>query len=142
MEYPFSVKVTSEEETARLAREFSKTLQGGEVVALNGNLGAGKTSFVKHLLRNFGIDNVSSPTFAIVNEYEGRLNVNHFDFYRINKVEELYDIGFEEYLMRDDTVTFIEWADLLPEVLPGRRIEISFVLNEDFTRDISFNKIS
>ncbi|HEX2868913.1 MAG TPA: tRNA (adenosine(37)-N6)-threonylcarbamoyltransferase complex ATPase subunit type 1 TsaE [Ignavibacteriales bacterium] len=142
MEYPFSVKVTSEEETARLAGEFSKTLQGGEVVALMGNLGAGKTSFVKHLLRQFGIDNVSSPTFAIVNEYEGRLNVNHFDFYRINKVEELYDIGFEEYLMRDDTVTFIEWADLLPEVLPVRRIEISFVLNEDFTRDISFNKIS
>ncbi|MGE5432552.1 MAG: tRNA (adenosine(37)-N6)-threonylcarbamoyltransferase complex ATPase subunit type 1 TsaE [Syntrophomonadaceae bacterium] len=141
MKFPFSVKINSEEDTARLAKEFSETLQGGEVVALNGNLGAGKTSFIKHLLRNFEIDNVSSPTFAIVNEYEGSLKVNHFDFYRINKVEELYDIGFEEYLTRDDTVTFIEWADLQPEVLPHRRIEISFIVNDDFTRDISFNKI-
>lgn len=142
MKFPYDVKVSSEEETAGLAKEFSKTLQGGEVVALNGDLGAGKTSFIKFLLRNFEIDNVSSPTFAIVNEYEGRLKVNHFDFYRINKVEELYDIGFEEYLTREDTVTFIEWADLLPEVLPSRRIEINFVVNDDFTRDISFNRIS
>lgn len=142
MEFPFAVKVSSEEETARLAGEFSRTLQGGEVVALNGDLGAGKTSFIKYLLRNFEIFNVSSPTFALVNEYEGSLKVNHFDFYRINKVEELYDIGFEEYLMREDTVTFIEWADLLPEVLPHRRIEINFVVNEDFSRDISFNKVS
>ncbi|MGE5351246.1 MAG: tRNA (adenosine(37)-N6)-threonylcarbamoyltransferase complex ATPase subunit type 1 TsaE [Syntrophothermus sp.] len=142
MEFPFAVKVSSEEETARLAKEFSRILKGGEVVALNGDLGAGKTSFIKYLLRNFEINNVSSPTFAIVNEYEGNLNINHFDFYRINKVEELYDIGFEEYLTREDTVTFIEWAELLPEVLPHRRIEINFVVNEDFSRDISFNKIS
>ncbi|MCU7493176.1 MAG: tRNA (adenosine(37)-N6)-threonylcarbamoyltransferase complex ATPase subunit type 1 TsaE [Bacteroidota bacterium] len=142
MEFPFAVNVSSEEQTASLAGEFSRTLKGGEVVALNGDLGAGKTSFIKYLLRNFEIHNVSSPTFAIVNEYEGSLKVNHFDFYRINKVEELYDIGFEEYLTREDTVTFIEWAELLPEVLPHRRIEINFVVNEDFSRDISFNKIS
>ncbi|MCU7496356.1 MAG: tRNA (adenosine(37)-N6)-threonylcarbamoyltransferase complex ATPase subunit type 1 TsaE [Ignavibacteria bacterium] len=134
--------MNSEEETARLAGEFSELLQGGEIVALNGDLGAGKTSFIKHLLRNFEIDNVSSPTFAIVNEYQGSLKVNHFDFYRINKVEELYDIGFEEYLTREDTLTFIEWADLLPEVLPSKRIEISFVVNDDFSREISFKNIS
>lgn len=142
MEFPFAAKVNSEEETARLAGEFSELLQGGEIVALNGDLGAGKTSFIKHLLRNFEIDNVSSPTFAIVNEYQGSLKVNHFDFYRINKVEELYDIGFEEYLTREDTLTFIEWADLLPEVLPSKRIEISFVVNDDFSREISFKNIS
>jgi tRNA threonylcarbamoyladenosine biosynthesis protein TsaE len=142
VEFPFAAKVNSEEETARLAGEFSELLQGGEIVALNGDLGAGKTSFIKHLLRNFEIDNVSSPTFAIVNEYQGSLKVNHFDFYRINKVEELYDIGFEEYLTREDTLTFIEWADLLPEVLPSKRIEISFVVNDDFSREISFKNIS
>lgn len=141
MEFPFSVRVSSEQETARLAKEFSETIQGGEVVALNGDLGAGKTSFIKYLLRYFEIDNVSSPTFAIVNEYEGSLKVSHFDFYRINRIEELYDIGFEEYLTREDSVTFIEWANLLPEILPSKRIDISFIVNEDFSRDITFSKL-
>lgn len=142
MELPFSVRVNSEEETAKIAGEFSSLLQEGLVVALNGELGAGKTFFVKNLLRSLGIENVNSPTFAIVNEYEGKMKVNHFDFYRINRIEELYDIGFEEYLTSENSVTFIEWANLLPEILPGHRIEINFTVNEDFSRDINFVKLA
>lgn len=140
MELPLSVKVFSEQDTIDLADKFSGFLKPGDVVALNGELGAGKTFFIKHLLKNFGIDYVNSPTFSIVNEYSGTFYINHFDFYRINRLEELYDIGFEEYLIRENAVTLIEWADMLPEVLPSGRIEINFTVNEDFTRDIKIQK--
>lgn len=136
MKLPLEIRLFSEEETAALAKKFADELKGGEVVAMNGNLGAGKTFFIKNVLMNFKIDNVNSPTFAIVNEYNGRLKVNHFDFYRINRIEELYDIGFEDYLSEPEAVTFIEWANLLPEVLPEKRIEINITVNEDFSRNI------
>jgi len=141
LEFPYSVIVTTEQETAELAGEFAGIVKPGDIIALNGELGAGKTFFVKSLLKNFGIPYAGSPTFSIVNEYEGSLHINHFDFYRINKVEELYDIGFEEYLIRDNSATLIEWAGLLPEVLPSERIEISFEVNHDFSRSITFTRL-
>ena len=126
--------VQSEDETTTLAERFSSTLNGGEVVVLNGNLGAGKTFFIKRLLNNFGIDNTTSPSFAIVNEYLGKFRIYHFDFYRIEKINELYDIGFNDYLNDPDAVTFIEWGNLFPQILPGKKIEIDIEIVDDTKR--------
>jgi tRNA threonylcarbamoyladenosine biosynthesis protein TsaE len=141
VELPCSIIVNSEDETINLAKDFYVMLKEGDVVALNGELGAGKTFFIKHLLRNLGIEGVNSPTFAIVNQFIGSIKVNHFDFYRINKVNELYDIGFEDYLNMDDTVTFIEWAGLIPEILPVKRMEITIDILGDTIRKFSFIKL-
>jgi tRNA threonylcarbamoyladenosine biosynthesis protein TsaE len=138
---PHSKVVKSEDETIKLAKEFFLILKEGDVVALNGNLGAGKTFFIKHLLRNFGIEGVNSPTFAIVNQFSGSLKINHFDFYRINKVNELYDIGFEDYLNMTETVTFIEWANLIPDILPSKRLEINIDILGDTVRKFDFKKL-
>lgn len=121
----------SESDTEKFAKDFAKELQGGEIIALNGNLGSGKTFFVKSVCKALNIENATSPSFAIVNEYSGDLKIYHFDFYRINKVNELYDIGFEEYLMDPNAVVFIEWADMMKEVLPRRYYEININRNGD-----------
>ena len=141
MELPYSKVVNSEDETISLAKEFFLILKDGDVVALNGNLGAGKTFFIKHLLKNFGIEGVNSPSFAIVNQFEGRQKVNHFDFYRINKINELYDIGFEDYLNMTDAITLIEWANLIPEILPSQRMEINIEILDDTIRKFNFKKL-
>ena len=137
MEFQNPIIVNSEDETAKLAENFSSTLNGGEVVVLNGNLGAGKTFFVRKLLNNFGIDNTTSPTFAIVNEYIGKFKVYHFDFYRIVKINELYDIGFNDYLNDEDAITFIEWGNLFPEILPEMRIDIKIEIKQNSKRVFS-----
>ncbi len=139
MEFQNPIIVNSEDETAKLAEDFSSTLNGGEVVVLNGNLGAGKTFFVRKLLNNFGIDNTTSPTFAIVNEYIGKFKVYHFDFYRIVKINELYDIGFNDYLNDEDAITFIEWGNLFPEILPEMRIDIKIEIKQNSKRVFSIN---
>jgi tRNA threonylcarbamoyladenosine biosynthesis protein TsaE len=141
VELPYSKVVNSEDETISLAKEFFLILKDGDVVALNGNLGAGKTFFIKHLLKNFGIEGVNSPSFAIVNQFEGRQKVNHFDFYRINKINELYDIGFEDYLNMTDAITLIEWANLIPEILPSQRMEINIEILDDTIRKFNFKKL-
>lgn len=107
----------SYEETCAVAAEFAAKLQPGDVVALDGGLGAGKTAFTAGLVRGLGaISHVSSPTFTIVNEYTGgRLPVYHFDVYRIG-VEDLEDIGFDDYLFGNG-VCVIEWARQIAEVL-------------------------
>lgn len=124
MDFPFKIIVNNETETIELAKKFSKVLQPGDIVTFIGDLGTGKTFFTKSIVAAFGNSEVSSPTFAIVNVYETKYRVYHFDFYRIKKVAELYDIGFDDYLSDSDAITFIEWADLFPEVLPEHRFEI------------------
>lgn len=140
MEYPFLTKILNEEETIKLAESFSSTLKGGDVIVLNGNLGSGKTFFIKNTLKNLNIKNVSSPTFSLINEYAGKFKVYHFDFYRINNKIELYDIGFDDYLNNENSIVFIEWGNLFPELLPSKRIEIEININEDFTREFEFKK--
>lgn len=140
MKFPFKADITSEEKTIQVAKEFSEIVNCGDVVCLTGNLGAGKTFFIKHVAEQFGIKNASSPTFALVNEYYGSKNIYHFDFYRINKVNELYDIGFNDYINDTDSIVFIEWAELFPEVLPSGTIDIKLVLNDDLTREIEIVK--
>ena len=135
MEFQNPILVNSEDETTSFAEDFSSTLNGGEVVVLNGNLGAGKTFFIKKLLNNFGIENTTSPSFAIVNEYLGKFKIYHFDFYRIEKINELFDIGFNDYLNNPDAITFIEWGNLFPQILPGKRIEIKIKIVDDTKRE-------
>ena len=140
MVFPSLHKVFSEEDTEKLALEFSSTLKPGQVIILNGNLGTGKTFFIKSVLKSFNISGVNSPTFAIVNEYADNMKYYHFDFYRIEIVKELYDIGFDEYMNDEEAVKFIEWGNLFPSVLPQRRIEIEILLKDDFSRDIYFTR--
>lgn len=140
MEFPVSFKVTQEEETIDIAKKFSAVLQEGDIVTLNGNLGAGKTFFVKAVCKFFGIENSSSPSFAIVNQYDGNFKIYHFDFYRIKKENELFDLGFEDYVNDLGAICFIEWSDMFPEVLPTNRFEINLNLNEDNSRDIRIIK--
>ncbi|HOP49251.1 MAG TPA: tRNA (adenosine(37)-N6)-threonylcarbamoyltransferase complex ATPase subunit type 1 TsaE [Ignavibacteriales bacterium] len=105
------------------------------VIKLNGNLGAGKTTFVKELIQLNSTTEATSPTFAIVNEYEGKIKINHFDFYRINEIEELYDLGFEEYISQDNSITLIEWAELFNEVIPSDAWEINIEYNDNNSRN-------
>lgn len=113
-----------EEETILLGREFSRILNAGDVVALYGELGSGKTRFVQGICQGLGVKEVvNSPTFIIMNKYEGRLTVYHFDFYRINSVDEIIDLGFNEFVY-DDAVSLIEWANFAYEILPRSRYEV------------------
>lgn len=118
MKFPLRVVANSEKESLKIANEFANILKAGDIVAFIGDLGTGKTFIVKEIAKYFGISEVTSPTFAIVNTYKGRVKIHHFDFYRLKKVVELYDIGFEEYLNDSSAITFIEWAEMFEEVLP------------------------
>jgi tRNA threonylcarbamoyladenosine biosynthesis protein TsaE len=132
------VLVNSEEETKKIARDYASGLTAGDAVILNGNLGSGKTFFIREACRYFDVSTVSSPTFALVNEYTGRLKIYHFDFYRINRIVELYDIGFEDYIMDTDAIIFIEWGNLFPEILPAKRKEIQIQTINDTKRTFEF----
>ncbi|MBU1100870.1 MAG: tRNA (adenosine(37)-N6)-threonylcarbamoyltransferase complex ATPase subunit type 1 TsaE [Bacteroidetes bacterium] len=140
MELPLVKECTLEVETRELAQEFALLLKPGDVVALNGNLGSGKTFFVNSICKKFGVNFVSSPTFSIVNEYEGEVKIYHFDFYRIENPLELYDIGFEEYLNDLESIIFIEWAGMIPGVLPNSRYEVNFDFIDQQTRRINIRK--
>ncbi len=110
-----------------------------KVICLDGDLGAGKTTLVKDLGEVLGIsDNISSPTFSIINEYEddGRKPIYHFDFYRLKDEEEALDIGIEEYLYSGD-LCIIEWASMFPDLIPSRHLEISINLVGEKNREIT-----
>jgi tRNA threonylcarbamoyladenosine biosynthesis protein TsaE len=139
--FPSIHKVFSEDDTEILAAEFSYLINPGQVIILNGNLGTGKTFFIKSVLKAFNVNGVSSPTFSLVNEYTGKMKFYHFDFYRIEIVKELYDIGFDEYMNDDESVKFIEWGNLFPIVLPNKRIEIEIKLLDDFSRELYFTRL-
>ncbi len=131
----FTVMTNSPEETFSVAEKLAGTFRGGEVVALVGGLGAGKTVFAKGIASGLQVkEKVLSPTFTIVREYTGRLGLNHFDFYRLGSQQELADIGFEEYL--HGGVNVIEWADLFPDVLPRDAIRVEIVPLGDKKRKI------
>ncbi len=140
MKVLFEIESRNESDTSFFAGEIAKIITAGDVIALNGDLGSGKTFFVKNLCWNYNIDLVTSPTFAIVNEYNGLKKVFHFDFYRINKPNELFDLGFQDYLNDESAVIFIEWADLFKELLPKRFYEVKFVIVEDNLRRITVYK--
>lgn len=138
MSFPYSRKSKSEVDTVLIADDFSSKLKNGMIIILNGDLGAGKTFFIKHVLHKFGITNTNSPTFAIVNEYVADKVFYHFDFYRINKESELHDIGIEDYFNDEQSIIFIEWGNLFPQVLPKKRIEINISYINDNEREFNF----
>ena len=110
----------SPKETELLGQRLGETLSGGEIIAYQGGLGAGKTAFTRGLARGLGISmRVTSPTYTIVNEYTGgRLPLFHFDMYRLGSAEELFDIGWEDYLARDG-VCAVEWSENVQEAMQG-----------------------
>ena len=140
MDYPFEKKIIREEETKTLAEYFAEETKSGPIIVINGELGAGKTFFVKCAVSVWGIVNASSPSFAIVNIYYGERKIYHFDFYRLKNKEELFEIGFNDYINDPDAITFIEWGNLIPDVLPKSRIEINIEMPEDSVRNFRFNK--
>lgn len=121
----------SSEDTEKLGYKVGLQLLPGEVVCLDGDLGAGKTAFTKGLSKAFDVEElVTSPTFTIVNEYKGRIPVYHFDVYRINDIDELYEIGFDEYIYGEG-ISVIEWADKIKDTLPFSYIQILIRKNLD-----------
>jgi tRNA threonylcarbamoyladenosine biosynthesis protein TsaE len=140
MAYPYVRTSKSEDDTRIIANEFTFNLEEGIVVVLNGDLGTGKTFFIKQVLQNFNITNANSPTFAIVNEYFGDKTFYHFDFYRINKESELHDIGIEDYFNDEQAIIFIEWGNMFPAVLPKKRIEISISYIDENEREFNFTE--
>lgn len=123
-----------EYETKRLGSIIGGLIFSGFVLCLNGDLGAGKTTMTKSIAKSLGIEeDITSPTFNIVNEYDsGKLKLNHFDVYRIGSSEEMYDIGYDEYVYGED-VSIIEWSSIIEDVLPDERLEV-YLSYEDMGR--------
>jgi tRNA threonylcarbamoyladenosine biosynthesis protein TsaE len=128
----------SVEETVALARDWSQKLAPNDIVALVGEIGAGKTHFVKGLLRGLqSREDATSPTFTLVHEYHsGRLPIFHFDFYRLKDRSEVEEIGFEEYF-DEGGITVIEWAERFPELLPERTRWLRFRTGNESQRIIT-----
>ena len=120
------------------AREFINNIGERTVFAFYGKMGAGKTTFVKAICEELGVkDVITSPTFAIVNEYTvGAISVFHFDFYRIKKLEEVYDMGYEEYFY-SGSLCFIEWPELIEELLPEDAVRVTISENADGSRTVT-----
>lgn len=126
-------------ETELIAESFSKQIREGDVVCLKGDLGAGKTHFVRGFVKGFGLQSniVSSPTFTIINEYDGKLPVYHFDCYRLDHYSEALEIGAEEYFYGNG-VCIIEWPEKILEILPDHTIDIKITVTGKEEREISF----
>ena len=133
-----SVTITKNEwETEELGRRFAEKLPAGSVVAMYGDLGAGKTAFVRGMARGMGLDcRVSSPTFTIVNEYLGQRELIHFDMYRLGSAEELFEIGWEDYLNRG-AVCAVEWSENVQDAFFGDEITVSIERLGDQERKIT-----
>ena len=133
------IKINDLNSIRETAREFIDHMDGRKVFAFYGKMGAGKTTFIKAVCEELGVEDViTSPTFAIINEYSGRDGViYHFDFYRIKKLEEVYDMGYEDYFY-SGALCFIEWPELIEEVLPEDAVKVQIIEKEDGTRAVLF----
>ncbi len=129
----------SEKDTYKIAKKFERTLSGGEVVILNGDLGAGKTTFTKGLAKALGItENVTSPTFTLMNIYtSGRLTLYHFDMYRIEDESEALELGLDEFF-NSNGVCMIEWAENIRNMIPKNHITINITKLGENSREFEF----
>ena len=130
------------EDTFECAGKISQTLEAGDIVLLKGDLGAGKTAFVKGIIKAYGGDysNVTSPTFTLVNEYQVKdKTIYHFDLYRIESVEELYNIGIEEYFY-SEAICFVEWPERAPEIFDRHCKKVTITKLSDTSRKIVFEE--
>lgn len=134
------IKITSLEQIHDAARQFIEAMGDNTVFAFYGKMGAGKTTFIKAVCECLGVEDViNSPTFAIVNEYRsgsGEL-IYHFDFYRIKKLDEVYDMGYEDYFY-SGALCFIEWPELIEELLPGDATRVTIAEQPDGSRTVTF----
>lgn len=123
------------------AKTFVKNMGNGHVFAFYGKMGAGKTTFIKAICEELGVEDViSSPTFAIVNEYRSATTnelIYHFDFYRIKKLDEVYDMGYEDYFY-SGALCFLEWPELIEDILPGDAVKVTITQQEDGSRIVEF----
>jgi len=117
-------------ETESVGAALGQFLREGDLVALGGDLGAGKTTFVKGVARALGVRHpVTSPTFTIVQEYDGPVPIAHVDIYRLQRVQELHDLGLEEML--DDRVVLVEWGDVVAPLLPPERVDVQLTIGDE-----------
>lgn len=133
------IKINDLSKIREAARTFIDMMDDHKVFAFYGSMGAGKTTFVKAICEELGVEDViTSPTFAIVNEYHSELRqqtIFHFDFYRIKKLEEVYDMGYEDYFYSGD-LCFIEWPELIEDLLPDDAVRVTIRENTDGTRTV------
>ena len=120
--------VENEEQTLKLGQVIGQNIVPGMIICLKGDLGAGKTTLTKGIAKGLGIDNhATSPTFTIINEYEGKCKLYHIDTYRIESVDEMIDLGIEDYLPAENGATVVEWPELIEELLPIDRVVLTIV---------------
>lgn len=134
-------EVNSISETTNIGEALGKLLNPGDIICLTGDLGTGKTHITKGIAKGLNItDNITSPTFNIVNEYDsGRLKLNHFDVYRVSDPDEIYAIGFDDYIF-SDAVSIIEWANYIEEILPNDFLHI--YIQKDLSKGENYRKIT
>lgn len=132
----------SQEETIEAGIEFAGELSGGEVIALTGDLGSGKTTFLKGLAEGLMVeDTITSPTFVLLKSYPGKIkrsNINfvHIDAYRTDSIEDIKSVGIEDFLGRKDVIMAVEWAEKIKEILPKKIIKINFKTINENNREV------
>ena len=133
------IRIKNIDGISEAARQFIDNMGDSKVFAFYGKMGAGKTTFVKAICEELGVEDViTSPTFAIVNEYEANnQSIYHFDFYRIKRLEEVYDMGYEDYFY-SGALCFIEWPELIDDLLPEDAVKVTITENADGTRTVAF----
>ena len=136
-----TITTHSEEETILLGKKFSGELKRGDIVALYGELGTGKTQFIKGICDGLGVDQmVTSPTFTLMNIYDGREKIFHYDFYRLSSESEIYDLCIDDYFFSDG-ISLIEWAEKCENLLPPERININLSYGEsENSRLVNFER--
>ena len=135
------IKINSLADINEAAKQFIENMGDGKVFAFYGKMGAGKTTFIKAICEELGVDDViTSPTFAIVNEYQSATSgdsIYHFDFYRIKKLEEVYDMGYEDYFY-SGSLCFLEWPELIDDLLPDDATKVTIEATDDGGRVVKF----
>lgn len=125
------IRLNGLEDAEKFGIKLGKILKSGDIVCLNGELGAGKTTITKSIGVGLGVkDYITSPTFTLINEYSGRLPVYHFDVYRLENVEDLYDLGFDEYFYGKG-VSIVEWAEKIERLLPEHKLVLDIEKGQD-----------
>ncbi|MBN2260102.1 MAG: tRNA (adenosine(37)-N6)-threonylcarbamoyltransferase complex ATPase subunit type 1 TsaE [Clostridiales bacterium] len=125
------IKIHNLEDMVRLGKILSENINDQSIICLTGDLGAGKTTLTQAIMKGLGIDEpITSPTYTTVNEYDNSIKIFHFDVYRINDIDEMFEIGFDDY-MDQKAIKIIEWANIIEEIIPEDSIWINIIYTDD-----------